>query len=126
MGIENKNTSCDCNSIHNDKMKEGKKGLKKIKDFGQLSSFFKTFADETRLKIMVVLDSVDEMCVCDIAVALNMTKSAISHQLSYLKDNGLIKSRKIGKIVFYSIMDDHVKSVLEMGIEHTKHGGKGR
>ena len=124
MGVDNKNTNCDCNSIHVDKMKEGKRGLKKIKDFGVLSTFFKTFGDETRLKIMVVLDRVEEMCVCDIAVALNMTKSAISHQLSYLKDNGLIKSRKIGKIVYYSIMDDHVKSVLEMGIEHLSHGGK--
>ena len=60
------------------------------------------------------------MCVCDIAVALSMTKSAISHQLKYLKDYNLIKSEKVGKIVFYSLADSHVKDIIERGIEHLR------
>ena len=124
MSVDNKNCICDCKCIHEDKMKMGKKSLRAVNVVDSLAVFFKAFADETRLKIMVMLDKIDEMCVCDIAVALDMTKSAISHQLSYLKDNGLIKSKKVGKVVYYSIMDDHVRAVLEMGVEHISHGGR--
>lgn len=121
MKDDNKVVGCDCCSIHHEKMKKGKAGIEGVGNYDVLATFFKTFGDITRLKIMVALDCVGEMCVCDIAVALNMTKSAISHQLKYLKSNDLIKSVKVGKTVFYSIIDNHVKSVLEMGIEHVSH-----
>lgn len=114
---------CDCNCIHEEKKNMAVEGLHKVKVFGEMSQFFKNFSDITRLKIMTALDSAEEMCVCDIAVALDMTKSAISHQLKYLKDCKLIKSRKLGKEVFYSLADDHVKDILEKGIEHLQNEG---
>lgn len=114
---------CDCNCIHEEKKNMAVEGLHKVKVFGEMSQFFKNFSDITRLKIMTALDATEEMCVCDIAVALDMTKSAISHQLKYLKDCKLIKSRKLGKEVFYSLADDHVKDILEKGIEHLQNEG---
>ena len=115
--MENKN-KCDCLCLHESHVKEAKISLKKTKIFDNLSVFFKTFADATRLKIICVLDSVGSMCVCDIAVSLSMTKSAISHQLKFLKDNKLIKSSKKGKEIFYSLADEHVKDIFEKGLEH--------
>ena len=115
--MENKN-KCDCMCLHESHVKEAKASIKKTKIFDNLSVFFKTFADETRLKIICVLDSVGSMCVCDIAVSLGMTKSAISHQLKFLKDNKLIKSEKDGKEIFYSLADEHVKDIFEKGLEH--------
>lgn len=111
---------CDCKPIYEDKKNLAVEALKRTEIFMELENFFKVFSDSTRLKILTVLDSVDSMCVCDIAVALNMTKSAISHQLKYLKESSLIKSQKAGKEVFYSLADDHVKDILEKGIEHLK------
>ena len=115
------NIKCDCNCIHMDRMKRAQDSLKEVKVFGELSQFFKNFSDITRLKIMTALDGVGEMCVCDIAVALDMTKSAISHQLKNLKKCKLVKSNKRGKEVFYSLADDHVKDILEKGIEHLQY-----
>lgn len=117
--MENKN-KCDCACLHESHVVEAKSGIDKVKIFDELSQFFKTFADETRLKIICALDGVGNMCVCDIAVALQMTKSAISHQLKFLKENNLIKAKKSGKEIFYSLADEHVKSIFEMGIEHLK------
>ena len=109
---------CDCECIHKEKTKLAKTALKNFKKIDPLIKFYKSIADETRLKILCILDSVESMCVCDIAVALNMTKSAISHQLKYLKDSKLIKSSKEGKIVFYSLADDHIRAIFELGLEH--------
>lgn len=116
--MSNSEIKCDCKCIHEQQTKLAINGLSKIKSFEVVSNFFKTFADNTRLKIMYVLDVVESMCVCDIAVALNMTKSAISHQLKFLKNANLIKSNKVGKEVFYSLADDHIKGVIELGLEH--------
>ena len=113
-----KDNVCDCQCIHRERADGAMVSLKNIKCFGELSNFFKTFGDETRLKIICILDSQQEMCVCDIAYSLSMTKSAISHQLKFLKENGLVVSRKIGKIVFYSLADEHVKDIFELGIVH--------
>lgn len=114
--MENKN--CDCSCLHEHNVIDAKKSIEQIKIFNKMSNFFKTFADETRLKIICALDSVKSMCVCDIAVTLNMTKSAISHQLKYLRENKLIKSEKRGKEIFYSLADDHVQYIFEMGLNH--------
>lgn len=111
-------SACDCCFIHEEKKNKAVEVLKSINIFQDLSNFFKNFGDETRLKILTVLDRVESMCVCDIAVALDMTKSAISHQLKYLKDFNLIRSKKEGKIVFYSLADGHVKDIIEKGLEH--------
>ena len=82
-----------------------------------LADLFKLFDDSTRIKILYVL-SESEMCVCDIAKLLSMTQSAISHQLKALKQSKLIKFRRDGKVVFYSLADDHVKTIIAMGVEH--------
>ncbi len=84
-----------------------------------LAELFKVFGDSTRIKILYVLFE-SEMCVCDIAQLLNMTQSAISHQLRVLKQNHLVKYRRDGKTVFYSLADDHVRSIIDQGIEHVE------
>lgn len=115
--MENKNL-CDCMCLHEHFVNDAKKSIEKVKVFEKMSLFFRTFADETRLKIICALDSVGAMCVCDIAYTLQMTKSAISHQLKFLKDNKLIKSEKNGKEIFYSLADDHVQDIFEIGLGH--------
>ena len=82
-----------------------------------LSELFKVFGDSTRIRILFVLFEA-EVCVCDLAEALNMTQSSISHQLKILKQNKLVKSRREGKSVFYSLADDHVRTIISMGLEH--------
>ena len=82
-----------------------------------LAELYKIFGDSTRVKILYALLEV-EMCVCDIASLLCMTQSAISHQLRMLKQTKLVKSRRAGKTVFYSLADDHVRTILNMGMEH--------
>ena len=82
-----------------------------------LSDFFKTLGDSTRMKILFVLFKT-EMCVCDIAELIGMTQSAVSHQLRVLKQARLVKFRKEGKIVYYSLDDEHVKQIFDQGLEH--------
>lgn len=117
--MSKKECLCDCECIHHKETTKAIDELNKLNDIDKLCEFYKNFSDSTRLKIICVLDKVKKMCVCDIAVALNMTKSAISHQLKYLKDNNLIVGEKIGKIVFYSLADKHVKDVFEIGLKHS-------
>jgi len=113
---------CDCNSIHDDVVLSAKETLSKMIIIDKLSSFYKVFADQTRLKILTILDAVGSMCVNDIAVTINMTKSAVSHQLNYLRVNNLVKSQKSGKEVMYGIADEHVKDIFEKGVEHILEG----
>lgn len=82
-----------------------------------LAELYKVFGDSTRIRILYVLFEA-EMCVCDIAQVLSMTTSAISHQLKVLKQAHLVKYRREGKTVFYSLSDDHVRSILDQGLEH--------
>ncbi len=83
----------------------------------EISELFKIFGDSTRIKILYVLHE-GEMCVCDIATVLQMTQSAISHQLRVLRQNRLVRTRRAGKTVYYSLADDHVKTIIKMGIDH--------
>lgn len=82
-----------------------------------LSELFKVFGDSTRIRILFVLFEA-EVCVCDLAQVLNMTQSAISHQLRILKQSKLVKSRREGKSVFYSLADNHVRAIIAQGLEH--------
>ena len=82
-----------------------------------LTELFRIFGDSTRIRILYVLFE-SEMCVCDIAALLGMTQSAISHQLRALKNARLVKSRREGKTVFYTLADDHVKTIIDQGLEH--------
>ena len=83
----------------------------------QLADLFKVFGDPTRIRILAIL-SKQELCVQDIADSLSMTQSAISHQLRILKQNKLVKSRREGKSIFYSLADDHVRTIINQGREH--------
>ena len=107
----------DCSIIHEDMVNNIKTLLPVDDTFIKTSSFFKVLGDKTRIKILWILNE-GELCVCDIAILCNMTKSAISHQLSFLKQNNIVKSRKDGKEVFYSLTDNHVKFMLENSINH--------
>lgn len=108
---------CDCGCINPEHAKVAGSLISKL-PIDRLVEFYKAFADETRLKIICVLDEVGQMCVCDIAVSLGMTKSAISHQLKYLKSMGLVASEKRGKEVYYSLADEHIKELYETGLSH--------
>ena len=111
---------CDCNIIHQDVVKSTLEQMIDNNLLINVSDFFKILGDVTRAKILFALDK-NEMCVCDIANVLNMTKSSISHQLSTLRESGIVKCRKVGKEVFYALDDEHVKQVFEIGIEHIQH-----
>ena len=110
----------DCNIIHQDVVENTLKEMKDVDLLNKISEFFKILGDTTRLKILFALDK-NEMCVCDIANVLGMSKSSISHQLSHLRKSGIVKCKKVGKEVFYALDDDHVKEVFEVAIEHINH-----
>jgi ArsR family transcriptional regulator len=110
---------CDCDVIHAEIVDSVRTKMPEEDELYDLSDFFKVLGDSTRIKIMWALDE-SEMCVCDLAVLLNMTKSAISHQLHSLKQANLVKYRKEGKVVYYSLTDDHVKAIFEKGLEHIR------
>ena len=111
---------CDCNVIHQDVVDKTVKKMPEEDVFNKLAEFFKILGDTTRVKILFALDQ-NEMCVCDIANVLGMSKSSISHQLGTLRRSGIVKCRKSGKEVFYMLDDNHVKEVFEIGIEHIEH-----
>lgn len=108
---------CDCNVIHEDVVKEVKDKMPHEEKLYDLAEFFKVFGDSTRIKILWALNQA-EMCVCDIAVLLNMSKSSISHQLRILKQARLVKYKKVGKNVFYSPCDSHIQHIFDQGFDH--------
>lgn len=110
---------CECEHVHVDVVAQVREAMEDAEVLYSLSDFLKVMSDSTRIRIMAALDS-REMCVCDLSALLGMTKSAISHQLKVLKDAKLVKYRKEGKNVFYTLKDAHVKTILQMGIEHIK------
>lgn len=108
---------CDCDVIHEDIVKCVKDRMPQEEILYDLAELFKVFGDSTRIKILWALDEA-EMCVCDIAFLLNMTQSAVSHQLRVLKQAELVKNRREGKNVFYSLDDEHVKQIFNQGLIH--------
>ena len=115
--MKQKTPICDCEVIHEEVVGRVRKTMPKEEDFYDLADLYKMFADSTRVRILWAL-SREEMCVCDIAVLLDMTKSAISHQLKSLRLSNLVKYDKRGKEVYYSLADSHVKDIFEKGFEH--------
>lgn len=97
-----------------------KKNLKEEKELYKLGNIFKAMGDQNRLKIIYLL-SKSPLCVCDIASLLDMTQSSISHHLKVLRDLNLVKFERRGKLVIYSLDDDHVFKLLQSGLEHAKH-----
>lgn len=114
---ENIIEKCSCNIIHNDIVEKVKKTLPKDEILYDLAEFFKVFGDSTRIKIICALFE-SEMCVCDLAALLNVSQSAISHQLKTLKSARLVKYRRDGKVIYYSLDDEHVKHVFDEGLRH--------
>lgn len=110
---------CETTEIHEELLKIVNEKMPKETDLFDLAELFKVFGDSTRIRILFVLFEA-EVCVCDLAAALNMTQSAISHQLKILKQSKLVKSRREGKSVFYSLADDHVKTIIHQGWDHIK------
>ena len=108
---------CDCNEIHEDLLKIVNDTMPEETELYDLAELFKVFGDSTRIRILFVLFEA-EVCVCDLAKVLNMTQSAISHQLRILKANKLVNSRREGKSVFYSLADGHVRTIIAQVREH--------
>ncbi len=108
---------CEETEVHENLLKIIEEKMPDETELYDLAELFKIFGDSTRIRILFVLFEA-EVCVCDLAKALGMTQSAISHQLRILKTNKLVKSRREGKSIFYSLSDDHVRTIIEQGCEH--------
>jgi len=118
MIIEEKaNLCCDSVHVHVDALKRIELELPPDEKLYDLADFFKIFSDSTRIKILYALLK-SELCVCDLAQVLNMSQSAISHQLRTLKQMDLVRNRREGKTIFYSLADDHITTILSQGMEH--------
>lgn len=109
--------TCEVNEVHGSILEDVVKNMPDEIELYNLAELFKVFGDSTRIRILYVLFEA-EVCVCDLASALNMNQSAISHQLKILKQNKLVKARREGKSVFYSLADDHVRTIIAQGQEH--------
>ena len=114
-----KSDCCQENVVHPEKLDLVKKTLPADEQLMDLAEVFKVFGDSTRVKILYALYE-SELCVCDIAQLFHLSQSAISHQLSILKSSKLVKSRREGKSIFYSLADDHVILILTHGMEHVQ------
>jgi ArsR family transcriptional regulator len=108
---------CDSDVIHEEVVNKVRELMPPADDFFSLANLYKMFSDPTRVKILWALHC-NEMCVCDLAALLNMTKSAISHQLKSLRMSNLVKFQKQGKVVYYSLADEHVQDIFEKGFAH--------
>ena len=115
---------CESFELHENLLKIVRETMPEETELYDLAELFKVFGDSTRIRILFVLFEV-EVCVCDLASALNMTQSAISHQLRILKQNKLVKSRREGKSVFYSLADDHVRTIINQGRDHIEEEPRG-
>lgn len=111
------NEKCEYLCVHEDTVKKVVNDMPEEEKLYDLAELFKVFGDSTRIKILYALFEA-ELCVCDIAQLLKVSQTAVSHQLRVLKTNKLVKSRKDGKNVFYSLSDDHVCSIINQGMDH--------
>lgn len=112
--------ACSCNVVHEDVINRVREVMPEEEILYDLADFFKVFGDTTRVKIIYALLK-EEMCVCDISILLGMNQSAISHQLRVLRQARIVKFRKEGRVVYYSLDDEHVKNILEQGFTHINH-----
>lgn len=124
MSVKQNNTELECceeHVVHVDAVEMARSAMPGDEITSAASDFFKAFSDKTRLRILTALVT-RELCVCDIAALLGMSQSAISHQLRFLKQARLVKSRKSGKTVYYALCDDHIQIILAQGIAHVQEG----
>ena len=118
-GVNMENKKSDCEAINLDLVERIRPNMPEMNTLYELSDFFKVMGDGTRLQLLWALEE-SEMCVGDLAVLLNMTKSAVSHQLKVLRTAKLVKAQKKGKNVIYALDDYHVKNILEKALEHVR------
>jgi len=111
------NPSCEVTVIHEDVVQRVQQTMPPEEDLFDLAEFFKVFGDTTRIRILYALAQ-SEMCVCDLAYLLGLTQSAISHQLRVLKQAKLVRFRREGRVIYYALDDDHVKSIFDQAYEH--------
>ena len=109
-----------CAMIHEALVERAQKNMRPEEEYQRLATLFKMFGDGTRVKILHALEQ-NELCVCDLAALLGMTKSAVSHQLKALRLANLVKFRRDGQVIYYSLADDHVKYILDIGFDHIRH-----
>lgn len=124
MAVKRKKAEIECceeHVVHTDAVDLSRSKMPGDEITSAASDFFKAFSDRTRLRILTALVT-EELCVCDIADLLGMSQSAISHQLRFLKQARLVKSRKNGKTVYYALCDDHIQTILAQGIAHVQEG----
>ncbi len=108
---------CDCTIIHEEVIERAGRKMPPEENLYNLAELFKVFGDSTRIKIIWALFE-EEMCVCDIACLLNLTQSATSHQLRVLKQARLVKPRREGKNIYYSLDDEHIEEIFNQGLNH--------
>jgi DNA-binding transcriptional ArsR family regulator len=108
---------CQVRVIHLDRVEQARRETVPEKEIERLSAIYKILGDPSRLKIVMALRNV-EMCVCDLAAFLGLTESAVSHQLRRFRDLALVKSRREGQVIYYSLDDEHVAELLNIGLEH--------
>jgi DNA-binding transcriptional ArsR family regulator len=109
--------ACQVRVIHLNRVEQARSEAVSAKALNRLSSIYKVLGDPSRLKIVMALRNV-EMCVCDLAAFLGLTESAVSHQLRRFKDLALVKSRREGQVIYYSLDDEHVAELLNIGLAH--------
>ena len=116
--VQENTPTCQEEELHPEAIHRGREKLPQDAVLYDLAELFKIFGDSTRVKILYALLEAEELCVCDIASLMDVTQSAVSHQLRVLKSSKLVKFRKEGKTVYYSLADDHVCRILSQGMEH--------
>lgn len=121
--MDNKEFICDENCPHYNKINEVKKTEPNEEEIIEMADVFKLFSDSTRLRIICAILN-NELCVCDLCEFLNLTQSNVSHQLQLLRTSKLVKYRKEGKQVYYSLQDEHVEKIIRMALEHIEEENK--
>jgi ArsR family transcriptional regulator, lead/cadmium/zinc/bismuth-responsive transcriptional repressor len=111
---------CDVEVVHLDRVRAAQQALPSPRITGDLAALFAALGDPTRLRIVATLEA-HEMCVCDIAAALGLTTSAVSHQLRVLRERGLVRPRRAGRLVYYALDDDHVRTLFQQARDHIGH-----
>ena len=113
---------CDCNAVHQDLVDKARSQMPQKQEIFRLADFYKILSDPTRCKIICALLH-QELCVCDLANILFMSKSSVSHQLSKMKNAGIVRCRRCGKEVYYALDDDHIGQIFSVTMEHLRHKG---
>lgn len=108
---------CDCNVIHEDAVRRVREAMPDEDPVYEVAELFKVFGDSTRARIICALN-ISELCVCDLSCILSMSQSAVSHQLRILKQARIVKNRRAGKVVYYSLDDDHIKQIFQVAFAH--------